>query len=814
MRMMNFLCGLMVILVSLTAHAERFRADDIFFGRPQTTNDKTIYYGSNGLHRFNETSGKFEMSTNGGSSWVEVQGVGNFAFSDLSNLLAPTAVNVPLLPVSGSQIDIGSLTAMWGDIFTGYGGNTGFKVVEDSDNSLGLSIQKTTARYGQDRLQTGNGFGIIGEPATGSDFLIFKTADNGTAQTNGIIFQTGDASLAGDSGDIWFVTGQEGLSGGGRGNVLFETDIVDFRNSNVADFSGVTVLGIAGGGGGGINWFTPVDSDILPATSNTYNIGASNNYFVSVNGATGRFATIDNLTGVPIVVAQDLTMTGLDITGLSAITVDSINETTPANGITFNSVVLKDVSNPTDPQDVATKNYVDTELASAVGFDPSSINQPLLPDADITRNIGATSLRWLNGFFQTLSGVETITGQTTQPLVMQTVNQAGNLSGSVTVQSGSSALAGSSGTVTIRSGNNSVGESGNVVLQSGTAGTTRGEISLNGSQVNANSTKIVNVAEPTALQDVATKNYVDVAIAGVGGGGGGTDWTVPIDNNITVDGGNYDLGTTSAPLQNLFSQVLTLTDKTQNEFTITTVDGVTTGGYSYSSAIAVNGGGNPNFALYTVDNGDADANPTKSIVIETGAKTAGTGNSGTVYLRTGTSSGGEQGPVIIEASGLGMNNTPIYDLADPVDNLDAVNLQYLNSQVSGLEPAISAGTTAQYYRGDKTFQTLDTDAVVEGTNLYYTDTRADARITLQKGAVNGIASLDGSGKIPSGQLPPLALTDVYTAGSEVAQLAITPIQEGDVVIRTDESKSYVHNGGVTGTMADFNELLSPTDCKS
>lgn len=39
------------------------------------------------------------------------------------------------------------------------------------------------------------------------------------------------------------------------------------------------------------------------------------------------------------------------------------------------------------------------------------------------------------------------------------------------------------------------------------------------------------------------------------------------------------------------------------------------------------------------------------------------------------------------------------------------------------EPAIAAGTTSQYYRGDKSFQTLNTLAVSELTNLYYTDPR-------------------------------------------------------------------------------------------
>ena len=41
------------------------------------------------------------------------------------------------------------------------------------------------------------------------------------------------------------------------------------------------------------------------------------------------------------------------------------------------------------------------------------------------------------------------------------------------------------------------------------------------------------------------------------------------------------------------------------------------------------------------------------------------------------------------------------------------------------EPAITAGTTAQYWRGDKTWQTLNTSVVPEGTNLYYTTGRFD-----------------------------------------------------------------------------------------
>jgi hypothetical protein len=79
-----------------------------------------------------------------------------------------------------------------------------------------------------------------------------------------------------------------------------------------------------------------------------------------------------------------------------------------------------------------------------------------------------------------------------------------------------------------------------------------------------------------------------------------------------------------------------------------------------------------------------------------------------------------------------------------------------------------------------------------------------------KGVADGVATLDSSGKIPTSQLPGLALTDVFTVASEVAQLALTA-QEGDIAIRTDLNKTYAHNGGSAGTMADWSELLTPTD---
>jgi hypothetical protein len=59
------------------------------------------------------------------------------------------------------------------------------------------------------------------------------------------------------------------------------------------------------------------------------------------------------------------------------------------------------------------------------------------------------------------------------------------------------------------------------------------------------------------------------------------------------------------------------------------------------------------------------------------------------------------------------------------------------------EPKITAGTTSQYWRGDKSWQTLNTAAVPESGNLYYTDARARAALSLTTTGSSGAATYSG-----------------------------------------------------------------------
>lgn len=125
---------------------------------------------------------------------------------------------------------------------------------------------------------------------------------------------------------------------------------------------------------------------------------------------------------------------------------------------------------------------------------------------------------------------------------------------------------------------------------------------------------------------------------------------------------------------------------------------------------------------------------------------------------------------------------------------------------SGLDSDLLDGQNGSFYL-DRTNHT-GSQAIGTITSLQAT---LDAKeLAANKGVANGYASLGVDGKVPTSQLSLLALTDVFVVASQAAQLALTA-EEGDVAVRTDLNKSFIHNGGTSGTMSDWQELLTPTD---
>ena len=123
---------------------------------------------------------------------------------------------------------------------------------------------------------------------------------------------------------------------------------------------------------------------------------------------------------------------------------------------------------------------------------------------------------------------------------------------------------------------------------------------------------------------------------------------------------------------------------------------------------------------------------------------------------------------------------------------------------------VPAGTIAATNQQAATEEVATDAAAALSAHVADADPHVGYELESQKGIAGGYASLDGGGKIPTAQLPALAITDVWVVADEVAQLALT-VEEGDVAVRSDLNKSFIHNGGVAGTMADWQELLTPTD---
>jgi trimeric autotransporter adhesin len=61
-------------------------------------------------------------------------------------------------------------------------------------------------------------------------------------------------------------------------------------------------------------------------------------------------------------------------------------------------------------------------------------------------------------------------------------------------------------------------------------------------------------------------------------------------------------------------------------------------------------------------------------------------------------------------------------------NIAQSKIAGLTTDLAAKEPVISDGTTAQYWRGDKSWQTLDTSVVPENGSLYFTDPRVMAAL--------------------------------------------------------------------------------------
>jgi len=90
---------------------------------------------------------------------------------------------------------------------------------------------------------------------------------------------------------------------------------------------------------------------------------------------------------------------------------------------------------------------------------------------------------------------------------------------------------------------------------------------------------------------------------------------------------------------------------------------------------------------------------------------------------------------------------------------------------------------------------------------------SQAVLASEKGAINGVATLDAGGKIPSTQLPPLTITNTYVVSSEAAMLALSA-NVGDIAVRTDLNETFILQSLPASTLSNWIELLESSGVQS
>jgi hypothetical protein len=134
---------------------------------------------------------------------------------------------------------------------------------------------------------------------------------------------------------------------------------------------------------------------------------------------------------------------------------------------------------------------------------------------------------------------------------------------------------------------------------------------------------------------------------------------------------------------------------------------------------------------------DINTDAVSSVFGRTGAVVAVSGDyttaqvteSGNLYFTNGRARSA------ISLTTTGSSGASVYSDVTGILNVPTYTLAGL-----GGEPTITAGTSLQYWRGDKVWASLNTSNVPELTNLYYTDARARAAITLTTTGTSGAAT--------------------------------------------------------------------------
>lgn len=118
----------------------------------------------------------------------------------------------------------------------------------------------------------------------------------------------------------------------------------------------------------------------------------------------------------------------------------------------------------------------------------------------------------------------------------------------------------------------------------------------------------------------------------------------------------------------------------------------------------------------------------------------------------------------------------------------------IQTQLNGKEPSISApGTTGQYWRGNKTWATLDTSVIPENGPLFFTDARARTAVTGNSGTTNYISKFTGNSTLGNSL--------IYDNGSSIGINTTSP--NGNFTIQSIDTRAEYSQTSSTNFYTEY-----------